>query len=470
MYWAATRISQHEDRTRDTQFLTGVAALPSSLLTQIQGFLSRVEDLDDDAHLQLSLSNQDIVQKQHHKSPIQSCPTNTASSTASQEIFTFLDDLGCPRYFEDQLTQITLLEPPYRFVTCFNGRVICETKFGRSLPSYELLYNIKVLRCMDGVSGFAKFVGIVVDTTGKHLKSYLIEVPRTTWSLIPYEMTQNRFVPWKRRENWARQLVERISQVHSKGLVVGTLGFYRPSVFIDSLDCLQVYLFRDKFKMGHVLGCYYPPEFRHFRNVSRSTNEADCPNVTPKTDIFHLGMILWLLAENLPRVRLSPVCMREGCKMLLGHFCDESHLNPIALPRLPESVPQHYRDIIDTCRAEEPCERPAAWRFLELFPFTSNSESSQNEASKPESMDTSSMRRHHVICDHRHKPLQAPIFHCNICLAGDYDICRVCYDGGSHCYERDHLLGEIKETRSWAVAEKYHSSVKSSGNRDILIL
>jgi hypothetical protein len=79
--------------------------------------------------------------------------------------------------------------------------------------------------------------------------------------------------------------------------------------------------------------------------------------------------------------------------MQFGHFCDESHIDPIALPRLPENIPLYYRDIIDACRAEEPNERPAAWRLLELFPSTSNSESSQTEDSKPESMDVSSLRK-----------------------------------------------------------------------------
>ena len=69
---------------------------------------------------------------------------------------------------------------------------------------------------MSGVSGFAKLVGIVVDTTGKYLKSYLVDLPRTTWRLIFDEVTHDRFIPWKRGEKWAKQLVKGVSQVHSK--------------------------------------------------------------------------------------------------------------------------------------------------------------------------------------------------------------------------------------------------------------
>jgi hypothetical protein len=145
---------------------------------------------------------------------------------------------------------------------------------------------------MDSDSGFAKFHGIVIDTTRKHLKSYLFEFPRRKWSLISEEIIQNRSIPWKRREKWARQLVEKINKIHSKSLVIGTLWYQRLSVFIDNRDCIQFWRFQNKFHTSHVLEYYYPPEFRRFQNTSQSTPEAESPKVTPKTDIFQLGMVL----------------------------------------------------------------------------------------------------------------------------------------------------------------------------------
>jgi hypothetical protein len=46
--------------------------------------------------------------------------------------------------------------------------------------------------------------------------------------------------------------------------------------------------------------------------------------------------------------------------MQLGLYYDESHIDPITLPRLPESIPQYYKDIMDAYRAEDPKNRPAA--------------------------------------------------------------------------------------------------------------
>ena len=101
-------------------FATGAASLPYSLPTQIQEFLSETEDLDEDANLRFSLSNQGGVQKQHHKSRIYSFQTTTESSKVSSETLAFLDDLACPRYFEIRVTQISLLEPPKCFARWFD--------------------------------------------------------------------------------------------------------------------------------------------------------------------------------------------------------------------------------------------------------------------------------------------------------------------------------------------------------------
>lgn len=471
IYWAATRTSRDEVNTVDTLRSVGGAAPPYSLLTKIQERLSGTEDFGEDVHLHFLLSDQDSIRKQYDKSSIDLLPPISESSKAFQEALTFLADLGCPRYFENEITQIAILEPPSRFAACIHGILVYEIKFARSVPSTELLYNIQLLHCMNGVSGFAKLVGIVVNTTRTHLKSYLIEFPSARWRL--QEVTQDRSITWKRREKWAKQLVESVSQIHSKGFVVGSLCT-QPPVIIDGSDCVQFWYFKQKFRMGRAGGANYPPEFGHFRNVSSITSEAKGPNVTSKTDIFQLGLILWRLAENSPRTQKSPVCMREGCSPQAHPLYDKSHLDPIALPRLPDSIPQYYRQIVDVCRAEDPNDRLAAWRLLKMFPSTSEPESSQIETSRPESTATRVLGMSRLgpgFCDHcRKENIPLPFFHCSVCRVGDFDICQACYDGGIHCYDTDHLLVEMQQVGSWIVPGKYCSSVKSSGDRDLIEL
>jgi hypothetical protein len=474
-YWAATKLSQFEYSTKDTLSFIGQASLPPSLLSQIQKFFVEAQDLDDDTHFRFFLSNKEIVQDQYCQYQIRPPLTTVELSIPCQEIITTLDDLGCPRYFENQLIQIAMVSPPDRFITCVNGMLVYEIKFARSLPSYEYLYNIQLLRCMDDVPGFAKLVGVVVNTSGNYLKSYLTGFLDISSPILSDKVVQGQLIPWKRREKLARQLIEAVRQVHFKGFVMGTLSCLRSRILIDSLNRLHFWEFKKKFIMGYRGGCYYPPEFRHYQYVSRSTAEAECPNVTTKTDIFHLGIVLWYISEGFPCGRVSPVCIRERCDTQSSCFCsDESHIDPIALPSLSESTPQYYRDIISDCRAEDPNERPAAWRLLGRFPSTSDSECSQIEDPEPKNTDLDYLLNKFarpVFCDTCRGWIEKSYFHCHICLSGDFDICLACYNHGLHCYERDHLLVEMEMemglTQSRA-AGKYHSRVYNvSGTRNI---
>lgn len=152
-------------------------------------------------------------------------------------------------------------------------------------------------------------------------------------------------------------------------------------------------------------------------------------------------------------------------------------MDPVALPRLPESIPSYYRGIIDLCRAVDPNNRPPAWRLLDMFPpqdGTNFKTPPQPEIPKPEEFDISSLKDSFdvvVDCDFCHKPViyggrNMTYFHCNIGREGDFDLCRPCFDGGLHRFGRDHLLVEAEKTRTTIVTIKYYSSVGESGKRD----
>lgn len=72
---------------------------------------------------------------------------------------------------------------------------------------------------------------------------------------------------------------------------------------------------------------------------------------------------------------------------------------------------------------------------------------------------------HCSLCRSRELPL--PLFHCNICDVGDFDLCWSCFGKGAHCYDASHLMVEVIEKGSLMMAGKYYSSVKSSGKRDV---
>ena len=203
-------------------------------------------------------------------------------------------------------------------------------------------------------------------------------------------------------------------------------------------------------------------------------DEAKCPYITSTTDFFHLGLLLWLLAENKPTTRASPVCIRKGCDTLKSISCDLSHAEPAALPQLPKSILKYYRDIVNDCRAENPSDRPAAWGLLKRFPPMTNLQK-QSELQDSCNSDLSHLgdglqmgRVTCSICAKRPTPL--PLFHCNVCRLEDFDLCQTCYEGGAHCGDNEHLLVELGKVGSWIVPRKHHSCVKSSGTRDIVDL
>ena len=195
--------------------------------------------------------------------------------------------------------------------------------FIRPVPSQETLYNIQLFHCMRGTPGFAKLVSVVTDKHTTHAKSCLIEFPRARNRLD--DIAQGRPLPWTRRERWARQLLEYVYKAHSKGFVIGSLMRFRPPVVIGSTDSVLLWHFKSKLPMGSKGRLYYPPEFQHYKYVSQGTNEADPGDITTKTDLYHLGLLLWLLAENLPRTHSSPVCMRKKCPDIVSSECDEPH-------------------------------------------------------------------------------------------------------------------------------------------------
>ena len=472
-YWAATRLPPNKLQLAQATTPGIGSELPWSLRKQIQTALSQADNYGEESEISCSLSERDSIQVQGNGPFSNPRPTEFKSASPCQDALAFLHDLGCPQFFENQVQQIQMLDRPSRFASCINGILVYETRLTSSKPSAEFIYNIELLHCMDGAPGLSRLVGVVVDTSRKYLKSYLIEFPKARWRID--KLTQDTSVTWNRREKWARQLVDSIAHLHFKGFVSGMLCAYRMPVIIDKLDCVQLWAFKRKFAVGRKIGYYYPPEFQDLREASSATSEAECPNSTSKTDIFHLGLLLWALASCRP-LSQSLVCTKSECRQATS--CqNESHSRPITLPYLPAHVPQYYKDIVNACVAENPEDRPAARDLLAMFPAKVEPQAAPSNFSLDNKItngpeDIVALARgisFGVACSHCGTDYiqQAKYFHCNVCQIGYFDVCQKCYDEGAHCLDRDHVLVEIEKTGTIAVAGKYHSSPKSHEGRRI---
>ena len=211
---------------------------------------------------------------------------------------------------------------------------------------------------------------------------------------------------------------------------------------------------------------------------------AQCLILTSKTDIFHLGMMLWTLASQQPLFQ-SLICTESTCQK--GSLCnEESHSKPTRLHPLPEAIPQYYKDVMNSCVAEKPEDRPSARELLAKFPAESELLQASDRSGTPNNRgcSSSSSSAHNdndllaqargvslsVTCTYCNTDYIQEVnhFHCNGCDFGDFDLCQKCYDEGKHCFDDDHFLIELQgAAKGCALSGRYHSSPDSSGCRRI---
>ena len=350
------------------------AIIPQSLLARLSKLLCEVEHRRKDQQLRLSLLDQIIFQG-ITGADFNTIPKAFGQGHQDRDILSYIHDLGCPRYVERQVIQLEIIDAPSRFQSCINELLVFEIRSLVNPPTVAFLYEVRALHCMRGASGIARLVGVVTDDEGETLKAYLIEYPRARHNVM--HVAGDPAIAFVRREKWAAQLFQGVAQIHEQGLVVGGLTIFTTPLVLEHTDTALFRMFRNRIIPGRTVGSYYPPEFRHLRHISPQLDEKDWPCATSKTDVFHLGQLLWLLAENKPITRPSPNCMRQKCSTLGGDACDLSHVEPIVFPPLPESVSKYYREIVDQCQAENPGARPATRDLLKNFPVLGDPPRSQ---------------------------------------------------------------------------------------------
>ena len=206
-YWTVTKTTPDDYEPRRIRLMQD-ACWPYSLVKLVQTTLSHADELEDDAKLCLSLSSANTMSWRDQPPTHDGNLTARGSLSPSLDALSFLHDLGCPWYVEDQVIQIEMLDSSNCFASWVNGMLVQEIRSKSAVPSVDLLYNIHVLHCMNGVPGFPELVGIVVDNTEKILKSYLIKLPKLRGHSTSVLGCQD--ITWQRRQKWAYQIIDRI--------------------------------------------------------------------------------------------------------------------------------------------------------------------------------------------------------------------------------------------------------------------
>lgn len=358
-----------------------------------------------------------------------------------EKILPEIEHTGCHQYLESEVIVKKLIKSS-TFLVQVEGQTYIERKmpFSRAaLPGddgvkefYEHLRMAYSLRDCDSV---VKFVGVVLDDTRSHLKSYLQEFPAlgALRNMFSYAQLRGYRIPWSIRELWAKQLITAVYKIHSKGTVVGMMSVRAISVRSDGGIALSLR------SHGHI--------YRHSVSREGEVNrgsvirghgmiDSERRSLDFCSDIFELGRTLWMIAEHKGNTH-GYFCSRNACTSVPRYLCQAEHANPFELPPCSDNeAPPWFDDVISQCRRVDSKQRSTARDLLRYFDKTATPPALADLKAK-----YSETGNHNVCCDECGTYVGFDIYyHCNICNLSDFDLCQHCVSQGIRCPDKGHLL------------------------------
>lgn len=509
-YWSTDKVKASDALSKTSQ------QMPASLISEVSNFLRSYQDVQQDSHLSIFLGNQTEreMSGKEAKFPVRFSKPPFQAKAYLQNITSRVYHWNCPRYYEKDLTQQPLYihRPTNHFVAFLQSRWVLEYRFGSDKAQIDgTLYMLEVLHGLKGKPGINPFIGVVLDDDTSVITAFLCEMPAKgkLFHILRNCGNSDELVTWERRGKWCRQIVQSVTEMHSQTKVVGSLGQSPDCAFaVDSNDNAVLYKqFGRCFPNERLQEGKIPPEHRHLHPFGTSIEAV------PQTDLFQLGLQLWQIAANQNTALRLRFCRGAGCITKVDETCTEPHADPIQLPSPGEDTPQYLIDIITACRAENPDERPPAWKLLQMFP--SIAEDKGELTGKGPSLVACEGTSHHlgprddskalgttkeltriiyastespatclpnhltrleecierfhstIACDICGDQATRHYFHCKICRSSDFDMCVSCFNEGIHCFDSSHYLQEFSNDH-WT--ERYYTSVKQDGRRAVVTL
>lgn len=365
------------------------------------------------------------------------------SKSDEREFLQYIEGVCCKRYIEsDVVTYSRISSNAYKVYVdsqaCVENKVLFasgEKQGNNAFLNYldEIKHLISLCRC----ANVSRFRGIVLDDTRRHLRSYLQELPMLTSMqfLLGLANSRSETIPWLVRELWAWQLIQAIIKIHSQTLIVGIFNLHSVGIRADGTAVFHRLRRSEKYlpdAPGHA-----PPELRTRHQNDRS-GSAVRDNLNFQTDIFQLGLVLWLLMEHVPR-GLGHFCAKSACTHLPRSSCMATHANPVELPKCRDNVPAYLCDIIRDCRLPDPQSRVSTSELAHVLCTTPQPDVTKAEIQEVLMPYISSGIDFDISawCDACGNITTEVHFHCNLCDSGDYDICPACFKKGRRCLVPD---------------------------------
>ena len=413
--------------------------LPTELVKPVRTLLPELELFNSVTQLSLTLGEDDAGQIIVNSAKTTQDPWEIEMS-GENRILDEIEDMGCSQFLESEIIVQSRVSS-----TCFLVRVESRTCIERKAAfatagppdenGFREFYNdLKLLCSVRACAGVAEFIGVVLDDTRLHLKSFIHESPAlgTIFSIMTYATSQSESIPWSIREAWSKQIISAVSDVHSKGLTVGG-NFHATMIGVRADGSAVLTEFRTSNR--HILNRrgHMAPELR---------NKTPGKNSTFRMDIFHLTKSLWQLAEHISAFAPSLFCAKFGCDKRPRSTCTADHRNPVELPVCSADVPSYFNDIIRKCRSPDPKMRPTARQLLKTI--------SDNEGPRVHPADMRDIvtkfaapRGPAHVCDECNNRTTDIYYHCKICFQGNFDLCALCFERGIRCLVPQHRLSKF---------------------------
>ena len=425
-------------------------ALPSAVHSLLLTLLPFIEFHSSTTQISLDLEIGESGQITAESSRIEVIEEESEISEPDEKKFLrYISSVACERYVEsDVITDSRIGSTSYKVYVdaqaCVENKVLFASGKKQGINAFldyldEIKHCISLRRCAN-VSGLR---GIILDDTKRHLRGYLTELPTfaSAENLLGLANSRSNTIPWLVREIWARQLIEAIIDIHNQALIAGVFTLDSVGIKADGTAVLHRLQRSENYLQDR--NGRTPPELRS----GHSNGSAVRDNSNFLTDIFQLGLVVWLLMEHVPK-GLGHFCTKSACTHFPRRTCLANHTNPIELPKCGENVPTYLCDIIRGCRLPDPQSRVSTSELAHMLYSTPQPDVDPAEIQQALMPYISSGYDldHTVWCDECDELTTDVHFHCNLCESGDYDICQACFERGRRCLVPEHQL--VKRARS----------------------
>ncbi|KAF1829957.1 hypothetical protein BDW02DRAFT_124684 [Decorospora gaudefroyi] len=271
-----------------------------------------------------------------------------------------IDHLDCKRFRENAVTFDSHISG-FVYKISVNNKTYIKKEIPGPDAVEEFLYEINALVSLQDSKSVIRFEGIIVDEQNELIKGLLISFAEQG-ALVDmiYDLKPTGQLYWERRERWARQIIEGLSEIHEAGFVQG--DFTLSNIVIDNDDNAKII---DINRRGCPVG-WEPPELAKLIESGQRISIY----IGVKSDLYQLGMVLWALAEQQDEPERQD---RPLIRTLNRHNTD---------------VPVYFRDIIKACLSDAPRARPSAANLLKRFPERSLEQEFKPRAAIRDSVST----------------------------------------------------------------------------------